>query len=152
LALHHLPHRFAQRRGREAAILGRGVAACLERRDDARVGGRAADAQPLELLHQTRLAEPRRWLGEMLVRRDLLDRDDVALRERRDRPGPRASSLPRARGPRDTARGNRRTAPATRWPGTRSGPRPGRSRLWWSRTPPASSATPRTAARSAGTA
>src|SRR2546422_11694618 len=42
-ALHYLPHRFPERRGREAAILGRGVPPRLEGGDDARVGRRAAD-------------------------------------------------------------------------------------------------------------
>src|SRR2546429_1120439 len=84
-ALHHLPHRLPQRRRREPAVLGGGVPAHLESGDDARIRRRAADPQALELLHQARLAEARRRLGEMLVGRDLLDRDDVAPRERWNR-------------------------------------------------------------------
>src|SRR2546425_82088 len=84
-ALHDAPHRLAERCGRETAILGRGVPAGLERRDDRRVGGRPPDPEPLQLLDEARFAVARRRLGEVLVGRDLLHRHDVALDEGRDR-------------------------------------------------------------------
>ena len=85
LAHHDLLDRLAQLGGEEAALLDLHVLAGAERRDDGAVGGRPADAEPLELLHQARLGEARRRLGEVLRRRDLPDLHLVALRERRDR-------------------------------------------------------------------
>ena len=52
-----------------------------ERGDDLRVGGRAPDAKSLELLHEARLGETRRRLGEVLRRRDLADGNALALLE-----------------------------------------------------------------------
>src|SRR5678815_3090243 len=46
---------------------------------------RASDAQALELLHQARLGESRRWLGEVLRRNDLAYRDALSLLEWRER-------------------------------------------------------------------
>src|SRR5436309_578162 len=83
--LQHLPHDLALGRGLEAPVLCGGVPAVLQGRDDRRIRGRPPDPQALQLLHEARLAEARRRLGEVLVRRDLLHRDHVALQQRRDR-------------------------------------------------------------------
>src|SRR5215207_7784742 len=56
-----------------------------ERGDDLRVRGRAPDTQSLELLHETRLGEARRRLSEVLRRRDLTHRNQLALLEHRER-------------------------------------------------------------------
>src|SRR3989449_4454075 len=82
--LQHAPHDLALRRGLEAPLLGGGVPAVLQRRDDRRVGRWPPDAQTLEFLHEAGLAEAGRRLGEVLAWGDLLDRDHLALHQRRD--------------------------------------------------------------------
>src|SRR5262249_60885290 len=85
-APHHLPHLFAERRGREAPFFGGRVPAALQRADDGGVRRRPADALLFQGLHEARLAVAWGRLSEMLGRNDLPQRGAVALVERRNRP------------------------------------------------------------------
>src|SRR6478609_10309153 len=81
---HRLLDQLAELGREEAPGLDLHVLARGERRDDRRVGRRAADAEALELLDQARFREAGRRLGEVLRREDRLDVDLVPLRQRRD--------------------------------------------------------------------
>ena len=67
----------------EAPFVETHIVPVLQHLQDAGIGGGAADAQLLQLLHQAGLGIARRRLGEMLVRRDRAETHRVALGHRR---------------------------------------------------------------------
>src|SRR5258708_20826 len=71
---HHALDLVAELGREEASLLERHVPPVGEPADDAGVRAGSPDAKPLQLLHETGLRETRRRLGEMLRRRDAVDR------------------------------------------------------------------------------
>jgi hypothetical protein len=78
---HDVAHVF----GSEPPILQPHVPAVLDRGDDRRVGGRPADPELLELLHERRLRVSRRGLGEVLLRQDLEHAEELLGGDHRQR-------------------------------------------------------------------
>jgi hypothetical protein len=77
-------HEEAELGGVELGLALLHVVAGFDGPDDGRVGRRTPDPVLLELLHQARLAEARRRLGEMLVGVELLEGEAIPLLERRE--------------------------------------------------------------------
>src|SRR6266849_1198615 len=85
-ALEEGGHDAAAILGDEALLVDPHIFSVLQHLDDRGIGGRAADAELLELLHQARLAVARRRLGEVLLRVDGAAAERLTFLDRRQAP------------------------------------------------------------------